>query len=226
MVTELKIIGTSHIAAESIQAVQNTIKELKPDIICLELDPRRAHALLHNHKTGLSLKLAKSIGIKGFIFLAIAGFLQKRIGKIVGVEPGAEMKTALHAAIENKIKTALIDRDIETTLKRLSKAITWKEKMRFVTDFAKSPFSKEFKEFSIDLRKVPGKQLIEAALAKLKNSYPSLYNVLVKERNEHMAERLAAIIKANPDTKILAIVGAGHETELAELTKKKIKETN
>ena len=40
-----------------------------------------------------------------------------------------------------------------------------------------------------------------------------------------MAERLATIIKANPDTKILAVVGAGHETELAELTKKKMEET-
>ena len=106
MSTELKIIGTSHIAAESIQAVKNTIKALKPDIVCLELDPRRAHALLHNHKARLSLKLAKSIGIKGFLFLAIASFLQKRIGKIVGVEPGAEMKTALHAAIENSTHKA------------------------------------------------------------------------------------------------------------------------
>ena len=225
MSTELKIIGTSHIAAESIQAVKNTIKELKPDIVCLELDPRRAHALLHNHKARLSLKLAKSIGIKGFLFLAIASFLQKRIGKIVGVEPGAEMKTALHAAIENNIKIALIDRDIEITLKRLSKAVTWKEKIRFVTDFIKSPFSKEFSEFRIDLRKVPGRQVIEAALTKLKKSYPSLYKALVEERNEHMAERLATIIKANPDTKILAVVGAGHETELAELTKKKMEET-
>ena len=37
----LKIIGTSHIAKESVEEVKDTILKEKPDIIALELDRKR-----------------------------------------------------------------------------------------------------------------------------------------------------------------------------------------
>jgi pheromone shutdown protein TraB len=53
--------------------------------------------------------------------------------------------------------------------------------------------------------------------------------VLVQERNEHMAHKLANITKAYPDETIIAVVGAGHEKEIVRLLKNYIKpkkETN
>jgi len=51
----LTIIGTSHIARESIEEVRNTIFKEKPDIIALELDRKRLYALMHKKKEKLSI---------------------------------------------------------------------------------------------------------------------------------------------------------------------------
>ena len=61
----------------------------------------------------------------------------KKLGKMVGVAPGSEMKKAVRLAKKNKIKLALIDQDIEITLKRFSKSLTWCEKWNFSVDVIK-----------------------------------------------------------------------------------------
>lgn len=221
-VRNLEIIGTSHVARESVESVEEFIKTRKPEIVALELDPRRAHALMHNVKSRLSVKMIGVVGVKGFLFLALASFLQKKVGKLVGVQPGSEMKAALKAAMNEHAKIALVDRPLEVTMRRLSKTLSWKERFRFVTDIFSGIFSKDMDEFkNIDLRKVPSQELIGKILKRFKKSYPNLYNVLVTERNEHMASSLAHIMHKYPDSQILAVVGAGHEKELAELIKEK-----
>jgi pheromone shutdown protein TraB len=46
--------------------------------------------------------------------------------------------------------------------------------------------------------------------------------VLVEERNNFMASRLAQIIYRFPEKKIIAFIGAGHEKEILTLVKKYI----
>ncbi len=220
----LEIIGTSHIARDSVDAVMAHVESKKPGIVALELDARRAHALLHRHRARLSLGMVRVVGINGFFFLALASFLQKRLGRIVGMEPGAEMRAALVAAMKAKARVALIDRDLEVTIRRLSKAIGWRERLRFFADIIASPFSGEFKEFrDIDLRKVPSKKLLTEVLGRLKVRYPGIYSALVEERNVHMASALADIMRENPETSVLAVVGAGHEEEIAKLVRENLK---
>ncbi len=223
-VGNLEILGTSHIARESVDAVTAYIESGKPGIVALELDSRRAHSLLHRHKGRLSMGMVRVVGVKGFLFLALASFLQKRLGRLVGMEPGAEMRAALVAAMKAKARIALIDRDLEVTVRRLSQTIGWGERLRFVADIVTSPFSAEFKEFrDIDLRKVPDSRLIAKVLVRLKGRYPSLYRALIEERNVHMASALADIMAKNPETGILAVVGAGHEGEIARLVRERLK---
>ena len=223
-VKNLEIIGTSHIAKESVKAVRLYIEAKKPDIVALELDSRRAHALLQSVKPKLSIKMIKVVGVKGFLFLALASFLQRKLGRLVGVEPGAEMKSALTTAMKEKSRIALIDRRLEITMRRLSQTLSWKERFKFVADIFVGAFSAEMKEFrNTDLSKVPSKKLIVTVMRRLKKNYPNIYRVLVQERNEHMATGLVDIMRKNPDSKIFAVVGAGHEEELAELVQKKLK---
>ena len=46
---------------------------------------------------------------------------------------------------------------------------------------------------------------------------------MVKERNEFMGKKLALIMKHNPNDKILAVIGAGHEEDMLEIIKQKIR---
>ena len=81
----------------------------------------------------------------------------------------------------------------------------------------KSLFTKQKLEF--DLRKVPEEELISKLLRQVKKRYPSLYKVLITDRNKLMASRLSYLMEKNPDKKILAIVGAGHVDGIMRMLK-------
>ena len=216
----LTIIGTSHIAKESLEEVENAIEEKNPDIIAIELDKSRLYSLFK--KPGkIRFYDIKRVGVKGFIFSIIGAWAEKKLGSMVGVAPGSEMKRAVILAKEKGIQIALIDQDIEITLKRFSKSLTWREKWNFIVDIFKGFFSRK-KElgFEFDLSKVPSKKVIKQLIEKVRQRYPNIYRVLIEERNLVMAENLKKVMGRHPDKKILAIIGAGHEEEILQLIKK------
>ena len=212
----LTIIGTSHIAKESIDSVKYFIENEKPDIVALELDQKRVNALLYGGKRDHIYTL-RNVGFKGFLFSLIGEWAEKKLGKLVGVKPGSEMLTAFKLAKKNNIEIVLIDQDIEITLKRFSKTLSWKERFNFIIDILKSPFSKN--KIKFDLNKVPSQNIIKHLISEVKKRYPNIYKVLIEERNEIMARRLHNLMKENK--KILAVVGAGHEEDIIELIKKR-----
>jgi len=213
----ITLIGTSHIAKESLDKVEKTILKEQPDLVCLELDNKRLGALLNKKLTRKpNLKDILRIGIKGWLFSIIGSYVQEKLGKKTGLMPGGEMLHAFKLAKKNKIKVALIDRDIEETLKRFGKALSWKEKGRFVMDLIKG-FVFRKKLLTFDLTKVPPEKLISQLLNEVKDRYPNVYRVLVHERNIYMAKQLSIIAKEKPDLKILAVIGAGHEKEMIKL---------
>ncbi len=216
MSPNLAIIGTSHISQESINKVRDAIEKGKPGIVAIELDRKRLYALVHNLQAKPKLSDIKRIGVKGFLFALIGGWLQKKLGEHVGIVPGSDMKIAFETARNSGAKIALIDRDIEITMQRFSKAFTWKEKLMMVKELLLSPFGPKIR---IDLSKVPEKKLIKRLLKETREKYPGIYRVLVEERDEIMARNLAKIISENPEAKILAVVGAGHEDEILRRVK-------
>ena len=213
----LLIIGTSHIAKQSIDDINRNFSEFNPDIICVELDHKRLHALLTNAKPDYSLAGIKKYGLQGYLFAVIAGVLQKKLGNIVGIKPGADMLAAINLARNNNKQLMLIDQDIEITLKRFSKEFTFREKMRLLWDIIRSPFAKKMQ---INLNELPKEKLIHELLKQLKGSYPSLYNVLITERNAVMAKNIYKIMEKNPEKKVMVVIGAGHESEMFQLIKK------
>ena len=214
----LYILGTSHISIESVNQVKTFIEEEKPEIIAIELDRRRLQALFQRQKLRVSDIIR--LGVKGFLFNLIGQYIEKKLGKLVGVSPGSEMKTAVKLAKKHNLKIALIDQDITITLKRLSKAITWKEKFRFVKDILKGLIFRQSDIPSFDLRKVPSKEIIKTMIEKVKKDYPNIHKVLIEERNIYMAKALTGLMDTYKNKKILAIIGAGHEEDIIKLVKR------
>lgn len=214
----IRIIGTSHIAQESVEAISAAFDEINPEIVCLELDRRRMFALMNNVKSKPRLADARKIGIGGYLFLSLGGWLQQKLGDQVGMTPGSEMKSAIAISREREIKIALIDQDMELTLKSFSKNFTLREKMKLVSDLILAPFGKKEK---IDISKVPEKTLIKRLLNETKIRYPGLYKALVEERNIVMAENISKIAEKNPESRILVIIGAGHEDEVKRILTEK-----
>ncbi|MBI4144264.1 TraB/GumN family protein [Candidatus Woesearchaeota archaeon] len=211
----LTIIGTSHISPESVKKVTKIIEEKKPDIVALELDRKRLEALIQGHKGGIELSHIFKIGIKGWLFGNIGALVERKLGEKTGIAPGTEMIEAYKTARKNNAKIELIDQDIDITLKKGS-SITWKEKWNLIKDIIAGVFGKAKK---IDLAKVPEKRLIQTLIKEMKQKYPTLYRVLVQERNQYMAKKLAIIMKKNPNKHVLAVIGAGHEEDVSTQAK-------
>lgn len=219
---EIKIIGTSHIAAQSIKEIKSTFTSFKPEIVAVELDVQRASALMSGEKNNLSLTAIGVLGVKGYLFAKIGQYIQQKLGKSVGIIPGADMKTALELAKEHKIQIAFIDQPIQITLQNFSKQLTWKEKGRFVMDIIKGLLfpKKQMMEMgldSFDLRKVPEKELIGTMMKSLQKRYPNVYKTLVEDRNKYMVKKIVQLLRLHPEKKILVVVGAGHKEGMQEL---------
>jgi len=218
----LTVIGTSHIASESLKEVKKFIEEEHPDIVALELDNRRLAALLSNTKSKFRWSDVRRVGIKGYLFSLVGAYVEKKLGSKVGVNPGSEMLSAFKLAKKQGARIALIDQDIEITLRRFSDCLTWKEKWNFVVDIAKAVIFRK-SEVSFDLSSVPSSALINKMISQVKKRYPNIYRVLIVERNKVMARNLANIHNEFPDSKIMAIIGAGHEEALIKLFKQEIR---
>jgi pheromone shutdown-related protein TraB len=223
----LVLIGTSHIAKQSLREIEAAFSAHHPAVVAVELDRKRLHGLLHEEKTKVGLSHITKIGVKGYLFATLGGWMQRKLGSVVGVSPGSEMKLAVELARKNNAKIALIDQDIEVTLRKFSQRLSWREKFRFIGDIFKSLFFKKrmMREMGItpdfDLSKVPDKVLVRKLIKQLEKRYPNVYEVLVRERNSIMANNLAKLMHLT-DVKILAVVGAGHEEEMLALVKKRM----
>lgn len=203
----LTIIGTSHIAIESIREVERTIRENGPSVVALELDNERLLALMHEKHRKLRIRDIKKMGLKIFIINLIGAWAEKKIGEIINVKPGSEMKKAIDVCSELNIPIALIDQDVRITLKKLIKRFSWKEKFRLLKEVITGIFKK--KKLLFDLRKVPEKKIIGFMVGKVKKDYPSVYLTLIEERNNFMGKHLKRLMETNES--VVAVIGAGHE---------------
>ena len=214
----LVFLGTSHIAKQSLDEVKKYIANEQPDIVALELDKNRLEALMSKKPRKIELRNIRHIGLKGFLFSLFGAWAEKKLGKLVGVAPGSEMKQAITIAKKQNIKIALIDQDIQITLQRLSKLITWKEKRNFLADILKALFLRKI-DIEFDLTTVPNEKIIKKLTSKLKERYPNVYKTLIEERNIVIAENIKKLMNLNSNEKILVILGAGHIDEVLEIVK-------
>ncbi|NYT04364.1 MAG: hypothetical protein GKC00_06635 [Candidatus Methanofastidiosa archaeon] len=191
------IIGTAHIYEKSVIEVREAIREEKPDIVALELDPARLDALLHDDDRKPTLREMKDFGFKNALLLLFMSYLQKKISTDSGIVAGREMIEAAMEARSFGIPIVLIDRDLRITIQRIMEKVGFKEKIMIFKD-ALLPD----KEYTIDYAYENSLELI----TEIKDRYPFIYEVLVDERDKFMAENLKRIHKE----KVLAIVGAGH----------------
>lgn len=211
----ITIIGTNHISEESLKRVEHV---RNADIIALELDRPRLEGLLSGKTSSKNPAVIGQIGLAGYLFTLIGGFIQRKLGKVTGISPGSEMLRAYNIAMEEKKKVALIDQDIRITMKNFSKM-----KARHKFKLLAQIFRPAPKEFRFNPKTIPKDELIEKIMKYMKQELPELYKVLIDDRNHVMAKRLAHIQFTNPDKNIAAVLGAGHVKEVAILSKNYLK---
>lgn len=217
------LVPTSHIAMQSLKKVKEVIEREKPDCVAVELDMNR-YVSMKEHGETSSLAALKALGVTTFLVYWVLKHLQSWLGSRMGILPGSEMMQAVEIARGMGIKVALIDRDIGVTLMRM-KSISWREKFRLIIYLFKGltvgyilmKIRKPGKgtKGAVDLSKVPPKDLIDQAMELMRTEFPQLYRVLVRERDQHMADRLRNMSKKFD--KIVVVIGAGHADGMKQL---------
>lgn len=183
------------------ELINEKLEEHDPDIVALELDLTRLNALLNGETSTKG----------GPMFLKLVKKFQDFIGSKTGVMPGEEMLYAYRKAIAENREVALIDRDIQATVQRLEQ-VSRKEKFQAVAE-AGVGFLLPGR---FDVSEIPGDEKIDQLLQELEHRYPGLYQVLVEERNQVMADYLQNLQEEEPDAEIVAFVGAAHRKALEE----------
>ncbi|MEJ2081055.1 MAG: TraB/GumN family protein [Acidobacteriota bacterium] len=117
---EIFLVGTAHVSRESVEDVRKTIEAVRPDSVCVELDEGRYQNLTDLgrwKRTNISQVIRKGKAMLLLSSLIMTAF-QRKIGKKLGVMPGAELLEGVKAAEDVGAQLVLADRDIQITLKR------------------------------------------------------------------------------------------------------------
>jgi pheromone shutdown-related protein TraB len=204
---EITLIGTAHISRESIDEVRMSIREEKPDMVCVELDQGRYDSI-SDSENWEKLNVVKVFREgKGFLLMAnlvLAGF-QRRLGRELGVKPGEEMLVAVETAKEQGIACSLCDREVQVTLRRAwSKCGLW-SKSKLMASLISSAFVTE-KLSEEEIENLKKRSELDGMMKELAEYLPQVKETLIDERDRY----LAAKIWAAGGTKVIAVVGAGH----------------
>ncbi|MDP6234534.1 MAG: TraB/GumN family protein [Candidatus Poseidoniaceae archaeon] len=203
----LRILGTAHVSTASVEAVREQISSFKPDLVAVELCESRHQALTSNRrldKEGL-LKVVKEGKAPLVLLQSLLAAEQRKMGLDEGQQPGAELLAAVQEAEAAELEVALIDRDIQTTLRRAWKKMRFFEKVKILWSLLGDDEDEDAPEVSELLE---DQDLLSSLMEELRTFSPGAGTVLIDERDAFLAGKISQLNRS--DKKILAVVGAGH----------------
>jgi pheromone shutdown protein TraB len=227
------LVGTVHISEVSRKKVEETIRTVMPPVVCLELDAQRFSALRRLDAEGGHFRY--SPGVSELMTLpGLMRWLQQKLGDEFGIFPGSEMLSAYQTARAYKIPLALVDQPVQYTIARMWGGMGFGEKMKMVAylgatagafllkplfgnrTFALLSFMGETRQ--LDLRALERGEGVDELLGEFKGEFPSVYRVLVEERNAVMTRNVLALL--NKFDILVVVVGLGHVSGMRRLLKR------
>jgi pheromone shutdown-related protein TraB len=204
---EFVLVGTAHISRESAVLVREVIERERPDRVCVELDRQRFEALSERRRwEALDLKqLIRNKQLAALLANLMLASYQKRLGGMLGVEPGAELLEATRVAEELSIPISLCDRDVRVTLRRAWASMGFFKKVALASTLFASMFERpEISEE--DLRRLRDQDVLSELMREIGEAMPALKRTLIDERDAYLARRMLDA----PGRRVVAVVGAGH----------------
>ncbi|HMA99793.1 MAG TPA: TraB/GumN family protein, partial [Spirochaetota bacterium] len=214
---QLYLIGTAHVSRNSARLVENIIKEVDPDTICVELDSQR-YENIKNAASYEKLDIISIIKKKQIFFFAgklILSSFQKKISDKTGANPGEEFTKALELAESKNKKLVLADRNIGITLKRAWRMTgIWSQLKMFTALLWGEKEGIDEKK----LEELKKEDALTVLIEELGTQLPSVKKVLIDERDKYLTGK----IQQQLGKTTVAIVGAGHVPGMLEAFKQPV----
>ncbi|SFM71604.1 TraB/GumN family protein [Methanolobus profundi] len=208
--SEIILVGTAHVSEKSVREVNETIERERPDIVAVELCRPRYEAIKGNVKNAdIPVKeLLKEGKVYFYLVHMLLAHIQKKFADEMGVQPGAEMISAIEAAEANGAQVLLIDRDVQVTLQRFWSKMGFVEKLKMLGGLIAAVLGIGGTQ-EIDMDTITNQDMVSMLVEEFRDSSPNAVKVLIDERDAYMANNLVrAAVGGNK--KIVAVVGAGH----------------
>jgi len=182
----------------SIERVRRTVSEVRPSIVAVELDEERLWALRDPDRGKMDSPIHSGL------LPWLMALLERSVGSLTDVFPGSEMLEAVDEAERVGAKTVMIDKPIASILVEI-RSIPWLERLRIGFDVLAALFAMSTKRETTQLMKTKFDDL----MAEFSVKYPTLFRILVKERDLFMASKLQEILDHTTGP-VVAVVGLGH----------------
>ena len=188
----LRVLGTAHVSSSSVEAVKAQIESFQPDIVAVELCQSRYGALTSNRrldKEGL-LKVVKEGKAPLVMLQSLLAAEQRKMGLDEGEQPGAELLAAVETAEAAQLEVALIDRDIQTTLRRAWKKMKFFEKIKILWSLLGDDEDEDAPEVS---QLLEDQDLLTSLMEELRTFSPGAGSVLIDERDAYLAGKISGL---------------------------------
>ncbi|XP_039958056.1 traB domain-containing protein [Bactrocera tryoni] len=225
------LVGTAHFSEESQDDVSYVIRNVRPDVVMVELCPSRVHILKLDEKTLLEeaknfnfAKIRSIIQTHGYIngvFFILLLQMSAQIAKDLGMAPGGEFRRAFEEI--HRIPGCMLhlgDRPIRITLHRALRALTLWQTMKLVWRLTSTD------TISIEeVEECKQRDLLEKLMQEMAGEFPEFSEVFVKERDIFLCHslQLAALPQMPTDgsgiprpVRVVGVVGIGHANGIAE----------
>lgn len=219
-------MGTAHFSKESQDDVSLVIRNVRPDVVMVELCASRIHMLNHDEKTLLEeardisfakiQSITKSNGLVNGLFYILMLNMSAKLTKDLGMAPGGEFRRAVEEMkrLPNPV-LHLGDRSINITLQRAFNGLSlWQTvKIVFKLLFSNKTITKE------EVEQCKQKDLLEELMEQMADEYPVFRDVFVTERDLYLCHSLtvAALPQiANMPVTVVGVVGIGHVGGIAK----------
>ncbi|MFB6295941.1 MAG: TraB/GumN family protein [Halobacteriales archaeon] len=205
------LVGTAHVSEESADRVEREIEDRRPDAVAVELDEDRFRQLKGEVPDDLDpADLLRGNTVFQFLAYWLLSYVQARLGDRFDIEPGADMKAGVDTAERLGIDVALVDRDIQTTIRRFWARLTLIEKLKLVWQLLLGTVGLggggDVEEF--DIEDLTDTDVVSAMMEEFRQFSPGGAEALIDERDAFIAHRLVSLTEEGKD--VVAVVGAGH----------------
>jgi pheromone shutdown-related protein TraB len=220
------LIGTAHISKRSVEEVEEVIRAVKPDVVCVELDQMRYEALTDETRWR-NLDIFQVIREKKLLFLfasLVLSAYQRKMGEVLGVKPGAELLAGVETAKEVGAEVVLADRNIQATLKRTWANLGFFAKARVASGLVASYFASD--KLTVEqIEELKDRDNISDTMNEFAKIFPSVKKPLIDERDLYLISMIREAERKEPadeeaknphrepdreGTVIVGVVGAGH----------------
>lgn len=203
--------------------VRKVVKDVKPQVVAVELDKERYAQLTNPESLGVLEKQPLFTGDTAQDLMQHLAVLEKSLSDMTGSNVGDEMLAAIEEGRSIGAKIALVDRPIQETIRALMR-VPLSELYGMINMLPDA--TKDIKNGGaaslMDMLKEDG--AIEEIMNQFRSEFPGLTDVLIRQRDQYVAKALHFILN-DVKGRIVAVLGAGHIQGVKDALERLLKDT-